>query len=544
MLGYYGPRMTGEEPRSDAARRGVDWARFTRWLGSGSADALVALSLVLVNLYARWVELQPIENGGDPLDAWFFVRQWAHDGDVARGTMNHHSARFGMHWLTWLVQATFGTNPRYYYVPGLVASCTCVGLVYLLGRQVSGRVAGVVSAAWLMQYDLFHGASCQLRRGIFETMYVAAAVNCLVRYLTAPTARGQQLWLGACAFCAFLGYLTELPALYIAPGVALAVWLARKSPRDVLLFAGLLFALFLLETAGYSLFTKYWGRLGVLMSKHGQIGMVDAAAEPVPFSYLLERFTEAKPPVKFAYFAFFVAGPLAVWRGGPRVRAVALAGLSYVLLQTFVVRSIHPLLVFERNHDRYVLLGIPLALVVSVTMALGALRYGLGRLAPTLAPKRFDQAKSWAIPSGFVALTGVLAWLAFDAHDNRSRPHPLAELERTYDLVNDALSRGLPIVARLDQPYFAGQRPRARALHWAVKGFVRDEYWMDGDALPNYVSGSFGILDQRYAYIPKRLPEQRVGELLHGRCVVRLEIQGSWVRAEPRAKRLDARCAP
>jgi len=534
--------MTGEEPRIGAARRSDSTPRRSLELGSRTADALVAASLVLVNLYARWVELEPIENGGDPLDAWFFVRQWAHESDFAHATLNHHSTRFGMHWLTWLVQAAFGTHPRYYYVPQLFASCACVGLVYLLGRQVSGRVTGVVSAAWLMQYDLFHSASCQLRRGIFETMYVLAAVNCLLRFLTATSARGRQLWLAACAFCAFLGYLTELPALYIAPGVALAIWLARKSPREVMLFAGLLFALFLLETAAYAHFTKYWGRLAVLVSKHGQIGMVNAAAEPVPFGYLLERFTNARPPVRFVYFAFFVSGPVALWRGGPRVRAVALAGCAYVLLQTFVVRSVHPLLVFEKNLDRYLLLGIPLAIVVSVTMALAVAGWGLGRLTPALAPGFFRKRRNFAAPSGLVALAVVLAWLAWDADEHRSEPHPLAEIERTYRLVNDALGRGLPLVAWLDQPYFVGERPRARALHWAVKGFVRDEYWLEGSALPNYTSARLGILEARYAYVPKRLPEERVRELFRRRCVVWLAVDGTWVRAEPRTERLDERC--
>jgi dolichyl-phosphate-mannose-protein mannosyltransferase len=534
--------MTGAVPRIDAATGSVAWPRLVLAFGTRARDAALATSLVLVNLYCRWVRLEPIENGGDPLDAWFIVRQWAHAGNAATATLNHHSARFGMHWLTWLDQALFGTDPRYYYVPQLFASCACVGLVYLLGRQVSGRVAGVLSAAWLMQYDQFHSASCQLRRGIFETMYVLAAVNCVVRFLAATTARSQQRWLVACACFAFLGYLTELPALYIAPGVALAVWLSRRSARDVLLFAGVLFALFLLETAAYSLFTKYWGRLGVLTSRHGQIGMIDAMVEPVPFSYLLERFTDARPGVKLVYFAFFVSGPLAVWRGQPRVRAVALAGLAYVLLQTFLVRSIHPLLVFEKNHDRYLLLGIPPAIVVTVAVALGVATWALGRVGPALMPGARGRFQKWAAPAGAVGLAGVLAFLVWDAEKNRSEPHPLAEIERTYGLVNDALARGLPIVARLDPLEVAGQRPRARALHWAVKGFVRDQYWLVGDELPNYTSASFGVLEGRYAYIPQSLPQWRVDELLRRKCAVRLEVERSWVRASPRGARLDPTC--
>ena len=38
----------------------------------------------------------------------------------------------------------------------------------------------------------------------------------------------------ACACFAFLGYLVELPSLYVSAGIGIAVLLARRTPRHVL----------------------------------------------------------------------------------------------------------------------------------------------------------------------------------------------------------------------------------------------------------------------------------------------------------------------
>ncbi|HWP08792.1 MAG TPA: glycosyltransferase family 39 protein [Polyangiaceae bacterium] len=512
------------------------------YLRRHAVELSLVAGLVCVNTFARWVMLEPIENGGDPLDAWYFVRQLAHHNDPAHAGLNHHTSRFGMHWITWVVQHLFGTHPHFYYLPQLIASSTCVALVYLLGRQVHGRVAGALAATWLMQLELFHSASCQLRRGIFETMYALAALNCFVRYLDEQDERGQRRWLVACAVLAFLGYLVELPSLYVSAGIGIALLLARRAPRHVLLFAGILLGLFLVETAAYTLFTKYHGRLGVLMSPRGQLGLVESAPEVTTVSELIERFTEARGNTRFIYLTFFLTGPLTVWRGSPKRRAVALAGLTFAFLLTIVVRSLHPVIPFEPNRTRYLLQGVPLAMVTTVALGLDltrALLTKLQALRPSLATGLGGTLRArLELP----LISGLFLLVGCDAYTKRSDPHPIADVDRVYTLINDAFARNLPVTSLLDTPSGPNVKPRARAMSWAVKGFVQDRFLLVDRRLPDFSpTRSIGLLD-RYAYLPASMDPERVRELMRERCSVRLYIRGTFVEAVPAGERLPDDC--
>src|SRR5262249_6746010 len=154
--------------------------RVRQWLMAYGLDAAILLATLGLTVLLRWAALEPIENGGDPLDNWFFVKQWAHNTGVFSGYLNHHNARFGIHWLTWLVQRVFGTAAQYYYLPSLFASVVCSLLTYILGRQVAGRAVGVVAVLFLLEFDPFTFASSQLRPGSFEAMYMLGALICLV----------------------------------------------------------------------------------------------------------------------------------------------------------------------------------------------------------------------------------------------------------------------------------------------------------------------------------------------------------------------------
>jgi hypothetical protein len=516
--------------------------RVSAYLRKHAVDLSLVAGLVCVNTFARWVMLEPIENGGDPLDAWYFVRQLAHDNDPARATLSHHTSRFGMHWITWVVERLFGTHPHFYYLPQLIASAACVALIYLLGRQVHGRVAGALAATWLMQLELFHSASCQLRRGIFETMYALAALNCLVRYLDEPRDREQRRWLAACAFFAFLGYLVELPSLYVSAGIGIAVLLARRAPRHVLLFAGILLGLFLIETAAYSFFTKYHGRLGVLMSPQGQLGLVESAPEITTFDELIARFTEARGNTRFIYLTFFLTGPLTVWRGPPTRRAVALSGLTFAFLLTVVVRSIHPVIPFEPNRTRYLLQGVPLALVTTVALGLdlaGALVTKLRALLPSFVT---GSAGALRARLELPLISSLFLLVGCDAYTKRSDPHPIAEVDRVYALVNDAFARNLPVISELDAPTRPNMKPRARAMSWAVKGFVQDRFLVvDGRLRDFSPTRGIGMLHP-YAYIPKTLAPERVAELIGEDCAVHLSIERTFVSVTPSGESLPDRC--
>jgi len=513
-----------------------DWAaRALRGVRAHGVDLVIVTGFVTTNLFARLVTLERIENGGDPLDAWFFVRQWVHGDPVSKGGMNHHFARFGMHWITWLVQQCFGSDPRFYYVPQLIASSGCVALAYVLGRLLHGRLCGVLTALWLMLLPLFHISSCQLRRGIFETMYGLAASCCLLVYLERKDARSERVWLVACAIVTFLGYLTEVSFLYLTPAMALAIWLSKRRWQEVALFGGVLFALFLVETAFYALLTKYSSRIGVLASPRGQLGLIEH--DPgVPFSYLLERFTEARSPTKLVFYPFFVTGGVLAVRGRPGPKAVALAAFSFCFLITFVVRSIEPLRVFEDNHDRYLLLAMPLAIACTLVVLLELFE----RTSAKLRLERFVPRPEVVAAGGAVLLASLFAWLAADAWANQPSNDALAETDRTYALVNDALARGLPVIGDADR---ADAKAKARTMHWLYKGFVQDQFIVSDGQLKSFnYTRSLGVLDARHRYFPPNAEPALVQALDDADCAVRLRLSGTFVRVQPDDRRLPSRC--
>ena len=87
-----------------------------------------------------------------------------------------------------------------------------------------------------------------------------------------------------------------------------------------------------------------------------------------------------------------------------------------------------------------------------------------------------------------------------------------------------------------------GARPRARAMSWAVKGFVQDRFLLEDGQLPDFSpTRGIGLLD-RHAYVPKALPPERVKELMGEHCAVRLYIRDTFVHVTPSGESLPDHC--
>lgn len=505
-------------------------------------DILLLVALVAGNGFVRWVGLDPIENGGDPLDNWYFVRQFAYENHPATAWLDHHCARFGIHWITFLVQKIFGVHPKFYYFPQLFASALCVGLVYLLGRQVAGRAVAVLAALLLIENDLFESASSQLRRGIFETAYALIVANCLVRYIS-TSGRQAERWLLACTLAQFLTYMVELPSLFLMPAVLLVMWLAHRNLKHLLWYCGILVGLFLVETAIYSIFTQYSSRLAVITGAH-----LSKEGTPHDFWYVLGRVTEADESTKLVYYTFFGAGAaILAFRDSLKERVPVLLTASFLFLMTFTLRGIDPIRVFQRNSGRYILMTVPPALVaVSIVMiaALGELGAFLGR---TRAFQRFRLQGTVALLAGLAFALLLIAGEGLKGWSERRKPHAWESLDTVYSLLNDTYARKLPIIADVSKRKGQEQGWQARGLHWALKGFVRDDLLVQRGVLPDFqYEKSIEILDseRRYAPVTPELDADRVRQLEREGCAVVLRVRGSFMEVSPRSARLPARCKP
>jgi hypothetical protein len=503
-------------------------------------EVALVVALAVLALFVRFVRLEPIENGGDPLDNWYFVRQWAYDNDPARARLDHHASRFGIHWITWITQSVFGTHPWVYYVPALFASVAATLLTYTLGRLVSGRLVGLVAALLLLECPPFVSASSQLRPAIFQTMYALAAAVCLVRFVGRQE-RAALAWVSASALFIFLAYLSHEPSAFLAPGAMLVVWLKRRNLGDLLVFSAVLGGLVLAETAAYAMFTQYWSRVDVLGGSH-----LTQPAPPREFGYLFERFTRAELAIKLAYYPFFVAGPLLLLLRRPlRERAPVLLAGSFLLFATFFVRSVNPIVLFIGIADRYLLIAMPLAYVATLHCIVVVARAGLVRFGISA---RFNRAPSWAPRAlGSAGAALLMAFVAWRADSLARRPHPFRTIDAIYETLNDTYDRNLPIVGRVTarKPMRRGTLVQVRALHWAHKGFLKDEFLVEDGRLPDFKYADLALLSKNERYFPDapELDPQRVKALEKEGCALRLENRGYFV-AMSRQKPFPSRCRP
>jgi hypothetical protein len=491
--------------------------------------------LCAFSLFARWLTLEPIELSGDPLDYWYFVRQWSYPNDIT--SFNHHDARFGIHTLLWLVQKLFGEHPKYTYVAPLFASTVVTALTYVLGRLLRSRSAGLISAIVVLEFDPFIRASSQIRPSLFSAMYVLAAAVCLVLYCRAAPERRVRPLVGA-GVLAFLSYLAHEPNLFFLPGMVISIWLGQRRWRDCALFTGLLVAAFFAETS------LHW-----VITEGSRLASVENRAvgpQATSLWQVLDRMTRhLEEPWKLVFYPFFVSGPAYfALRRGAADRVVALLPAGYLFLAVFAIRRLEPLRTVMPMNSRYLDAAVPFCILCSVL--LGA--YLAGQLRDEIAERWVPVRRHWPVLGGAFAGVLLVAYSAktWTESGSRLRHHPVVEVERAYDLINDAYARGLPILAPWDRKLKRNQ-VRAPGLHWAAKGFVRSDLLLtDGKLLRfDYYRDTAAVPGGgKLAYFPASLDAKAVAQLRRERpeCVVELGRAGRFSRVPAARAPLPGDC--
>lgn len=480
--------------------------RVRGWLARYGVDVALCAFIVVLTVFVRWATLDQVESGGDPLDNWFFVKQWGHTDGLFSGYLNHHNSRFGIHWITWVVQRLFGTETVDYFIAPVFASTVCSVLIYVLGRQVSSRAVGLIAALMLLEFDGFEPASSQLRPGVFEAMYVLGALCFLVHALE-QDGRARDRAVLASGFFAFMAWLAKEPTAFFLPGMGLVYLFGGRRWRDATIFT-LTFLFFVgLESLAYSVFTKYPHRVAVVMNAHGA-----GIPEPHDFWFLFTRFTKAGDGWRLVYYFFFAAGLSLLASTRPlKQKALVWVTISFLFLCTFAIKSTNPIRLWMPMNDRYLTASIPPALVanaiVIVEAALAGRRALLGGLR-SWSKERWQLGDAWHHALGTLALSVCVAALAVKtwivSAPNRAR-HPIAEARRMSALLSDAYARGLPIVGQVTRPpKRKGQGAQVRSLHWAVKGFVDEKLQLtpDGQLPPFSYVASVGLVGPKARYVP------------------------------------------
>jgi hypothetical protein len=431
--------------RSDGVRGAMKGLR--RRLEYSCPDALAIAGLVALFLFAhRFVD--GVDVGGDAISKWQFVRQWSYANDFEAARWDHHMARMGVHVVTWLVQKTFGTSWRSYYIAPMFMVALQLPFVYLLAKRFAGRLAGVAAALIVTYLPAVQLTVSQLLPDGFVGAYALIGTYLLVKFKEAGP-RGRLPWLLGLSLVAFLGYLAKETFFFFYPGFVVALWLTRRRLRDVAIFLGALLLQLGLETACYATFTKYSSRLAIVRANHFA-GSEDEPPSVVTASGLLEPFkTLDREWCALLLVAALGAAWLLVFNRRRIVqgRAIALIGLSHVALLSISTQ------LWQRPLPRYMDPALPFAALCAAIVSGVFMRRGAGLLTevPGAVGKAFLRAKGllqrWQVALGAIFVTlGLTGWLTYQ-HQVESpildgRAHG-AVMER---LANRTYERNLPLV--------------------------------------------------------------------------------------------------
>lgn len=418
-----------------------------------SETAIVGMVIAFA-LAFRLLTLMPIHSGVDERDYWMSGRA------IVEGTaypaLTHRTVRVSVIWPTAALQAVFGVRPNVYYLGPLINSAVQAALAYLLGRRLRGRVTGGVAALALVLFPYMIRAGSQIRPEIYSMSYILAALWCLVSYaerVRAPAEVGARrliplLWM---AFWVFMAYEAKVTNLFFLPGLAVGVYLLGRRFKDVLVFGGALFGLYLAETAAYAAFTDYpLGQLQVILGSHLADDVPDAVVNG--FWDLFKRY--ARPYLQIYWQLPFLAfaGASAYYltrRGEERLKALIVASASFFFFVTFAVKDLSPVTPAEDFINRYFCAVLPPLFIVlgaAIEDALGAVLKRAWR--PSAALAGAAMAAALGAIAAYLSLGGAPGYVrGFGAPLGRLGEHPLAQNRRYEALLNEAYAAGTPVVS-------------------------------------------------------------------------------------------------
>jgi hypothetical protein len=508
-------------PSSDSERT-TTGARLRAFLASHRSEVALGVAVATFSLAVRFVELEPIEIGGDALNKWHFVRQWFHRFDLLNVPWDHHLSRMGVNVPTAFVQALFGRRAPVYHVASLAASTLVAVLVYVAGVMAHGRAAGLLAGLWLVLFPAWVRAGSQLSPDSFGAAWAALALVFLLAY--AKDDRRRTLWLVLSGLAAGGAYLAKEPLVFFIPGALLGVFVLRRSVRDVLLYAVVPLGVFALETLFYRSVSGYSSRFAIVSATHGKDPELTRKYLVIDHVWdALGRFSDL-PDYYYPLLVVALAGGvlLPFLTKDKRVWAVLAFPASFFFCYTFAFRHLHPLTLWTRFLARYLDAGVPFAALAAVLLVtVGAERLlGLAKPSPALLAR----AASLGPFAGGALLVAVFAWVC--AEHPLKATHPWQETARFERILTDAYRRGVPIVAR------GGGQNGYRALKAAYSVYIDDDVLVVDGRLPRYAD-AYASRDRMVRPGAPAVPES---------CAVRIWMHDRFLELDDRAaKRAECR---
>jgi Dolichyl-phosphate-mannose-protein mannosyltransferase len=533
-----GPAPSGSlaAPVAPALRANPEHFAFA-WLTRNAHDIAIMVALGVLCLTHRIQTLEPVNTGGDAATKWQFVREWFFKHDFAHAEWNHHMTRFGVLLPAYVAQLLLGHGIRAYYAAPLAACVVQVIFVYACGKRLSGRLAGVLAALLLIYTSLMATAGSQLLPDLFTGTYGIVMTYLYLRFADAQ-GKARTAWLVGSALVAFVGYLAKETMVFFYPGMAIAIWIAASKHgereavpfnaklKPLLLFFGVLLVGLALETLAYRVFTSYHSRASIVVASHIGNGDEGGRADTT-FWKLFDRYLHIDKGWVLAFYVF-----LPCWLGllgfakNYRVRGLLSVVGSFFFLLTFLVRSVNPLLLWQRFMSRYLDPTAPFVqLVTALFVAL---------VVDQLWQER-GNGKAWQHVERHGRTLLLVLCIALSASSyldlKQEGPRAFSQGSELSEITNDAYARNLPIVIRRAR---AGGPAYARDVMAIYAIYIDPSALQRKGRLPSFeeakrVSGSLTYLVKN----PREYSGAKLNQMLEAGCALEVRENTPTMSVSP-----------
>ncbi len=389
--------------------------------------------------------------GADPTESWEYAKIFPYAESIK---LFHRNVRYGTILPIVLTQKLFGTSPLVYYIAPIIATVVMSFLLFrILGRFTADKTA-FTSVLLLNFLPEMAKDSSHPRVSTFATLYLIITIHILflLQDKNSEKERSNTLFIILASVSTFCMYMASESSMFVLPGLMFIVFSIRSNIKDLVLYSTTLFSFYLTETLLYFLFTPFTlGRLSVIRSHVESL-------DNLPMQSLLGLFYRYHPDKNDIYLtvliftAIIAAMYLLKKYRDNRLQAISIIIFSYLVLLTFLIKSVDPLVPFNNFRERYFMPVVPLMWCL-ITIA--ADRISVRRRGKVSAqnPNEMNTTRYYAVSGLLISIVGItLFWCLLKNHYYKNddiscwQTNPLYLVTRYEKTIAATIEQGHPII--------------------------------------------------------------------------------------------------
>lgn len=415
-------------------------------------DNRVLLVLLFFAIAIRFITYRMFLAGGDSINYWFAAKTLYYGLPYAR--LDHQTTRFGVIIPIFLFAKIFGLHPFNSTFLPVLMSIIQAGLIYKIGVKVHSRSVGFTAAVLFMLFPRVLASGGQILPSTISITYLLLSFALIITL--DENDRWKYIKLVVSSLIFFCAYESKIINLYFLPGFFYTIYRVTGKFKDIVIYGGILFGLYLTETLLYYMVTgNPLGRIGIIRGTH----LTQKKLVPVHFLHLFKRYTEL-PLYSRVQFYYYILSSILISRFIKHrfiTSLVITAGIFFILM-LFSVKSINPIIPAMPYNEVYLGFGIPFMMLIISIFTIELIKFLISKYSgSTPHPKAEKGIKGYviftvALISLIVILrsSGALPKNVSDKFVNDIfylKEHKISLFFRYYNELNKAYNSGIPILS-------------------------------------------------------------------------------------------------